>query len=878
MLRKAFLRIGCASILTIGLLLLSSCGGGSTPVQQIEPPPPPPPPPPPENSAPTISGAPPQSVFVGKLYEFEPVASDADGDTLTFSIAGLPAWAAFDADTGRVEGTPETEGQFADIVISVTDGSATVSLDPFSILVEPEPPQRAESGWDVRPTNDSCHAVSPPNDAEISLQREFRNITWAWGGLTALAQAPGDSSTWYFATLRGVIGSFDNDPSTDSVRVLLDLRSKVILVDDGGMIQMVIHPAFPADRRVFVNYSTAAADGISTADTIVSSFELSMDGLTIDRQSEQVLLRQPRGTYHQGGLMAFAQDGNLLVGLGDGTVQADPTGRAQDLADLRGKILRINVDAASPYSIPANNPFVTDPVARDEIYALGLRNPYRGDVDPDTGKIYVADVGFKSWEEVSQVQSGANLGWNIKEGTGCHSTAYGSCDDPDLVDPLIEYSHDNGNCAIIGGYFYRGQAIPELQGQFVFADFCTSKISAIDFDDSGRPFERSLRPGGSGVGMISSFAKDNDGELYALTATSIHKLVPSATAPPQDGPATRLSETGCFDAADPGIPAPGLIPYDLNTPLWSDGAAKRRWLALPDGQTIDLGADGDFEFPAGTVLAKEFAIDGAPVETRLMMRDAGGTWSGYSYEWIGDDAYLLPAGKTKTLPGGQVWAFPDRGECLRCHTENAGFTLGPEVGQLNRDRVYAETNRIANQLATLEHIGLLTGGLPNTPDQLPAFAGLEDDHQALSRRARSYLHSNCSGCHRGAGATQSSMDLRFSTSRADMNVCNIDPSFGDLGIAGAKLLTPGRPDLSVLTKRPARTDPLVRMPPLGTSVVDTFAVQTLEAWAQSPDVCAAESDADLDSVPDDADNCPGVTNPDQADQDRDGIGDACDSA
>jgi uncharacterized repeat protein (TIGR03806 family) len=872
--RKAFFRSGRLSILSIGLLLLSSCGGGSSPVQQVEPPPPPPPP---ANSAPTISGAPPESAVIGERYEFAPAASDADGDTLTFSVAGLPAWATFDAGTGRLEGTPETEGQFADIVISVTDGTDTAALDPYSILVELGPPQRAQSGWDARPSNDSCHAVSPPNDAEISLQREFRNITWAWGGLSALTQAPGDSTTWHFATRRGVIGSFDNDPAADSVRVLLDLRNKVILVDDGGMIQMVFHPAFPADRRVFVNYSVAAADGVSTADIIVSSFELSMDGSTIDRLSEQVLLRQPRGTYHQGGFMAFAQDGNLLVGFGDGTVQADPTGRAQDLADLRGKILRINVDAGSPYSVPASNPFVADPAARDEIFALGLRNPYRGDIDPETGKIYVADVGFKSWEEVSQLHSGANLGWNIKEGTGCHSMAYGSCADPDLVDPLIEYSHDNGNCAIIGGYFYRGQAIPELQGHFVFADFCTSKISAVDFDGSGNPFELPLRPGGSGIGMISTFASDNDGELYAVTATGIHKILPAATAPPQEGPASRLSETGCFDTADPRVPAEGLIPYDLNAPLWSDGAAKRRWLALPDGQSIGLTADGDFDFPVGTVLAKEFAIDGEPVETRLMMRDDSGTWSGYSYEWIDDDAYLLPAGKTKTLPGGQVWAFPDRGECLRCHTENAGFALGPEVGQLNRDRVYEETYRVANQLATLEHIGLLTGGLPNTPGQLPAFAGLEDDHQALSRRARSYLHSNCSGCHRGSGATQSSMDLRFSTSRADMNVCNIDPSFGDLGIVGAKLLAPGDPDLSVLTTRPARTDPLMRMPPLGTAVVDTLAIQTLEAWAQSADVCAAESDADLDSVPDDADNCPDVTNPDQSDGDHDGIGDVCDS-
>ena len=321
----------------------------------------------------------------------------------------------------------------------------------------------------------------------------------------------------------------------------------------------------------------------------------------------------------------------------------------------------------------------------------------------------------------------------------------------------------------------------------------------------------------------------------------------------------------------------GLIPYDLHAPIWTDGATKRRWMALPDGATIDLGIDGDFLFPAGTVLAKEFSIDGSPVETRLLMRGSSGVWTGYSYEWIGDDAFLLPAGKEKVLPNGQIWSFPDRGECLRCHNGDASFALGPELAQLNGDMVYGETNRVSNQLATLEHIGLFTNGLPDTPDQLAAYAGLEDDHQALSRRARSYLHSNCSGCHRGEGPTQSNMDLRFSASRTDMNVCNIDPRFGDIGILGAKLLTPGRPDLSVLPERPARTDPLERMPPLGTAMVDAAAIAVLTEWIRSPGVCAVESDGDLDSVPDDADNCPDASNPDQADADKDGIGDMCDT-
>jgi uncharacterized repeat protein (TIGR03806 family) len=572
------------------------------------------------------------------------------------------------------------------------------------------------------------------------------------------------------------------------------------------------------------NYSAPPSNGTSTADVVVSSFELSADGLTADPASEIEVIRYTRERYHQGGFIKFAADGNLLIGFGDGTVQGDWGGRAQDLSELRGKIIRVNVDSGAPYTVPADNPFIDDPGALDEIFAYGLRNPWRGDVDPVTGTVFVTDIGYKEREEVNELIGGENFGWNRREGTTCFSEDHGSCDDPTLVDPLIEYDHSDGNCAIIGGYFYRGQAITALAGKYLFTDYCTGKLSAVDFDNDGNPYEMLLLAGGAGPSFITTFAKDNSGELYVVTSSEIHKLVPGNALPGQEGPATQLSATGCFEASDPTQPSEGLIYFDLHAPLWSDAASKRRWMALPDGQTIDIDQDGDFLFPDGTVLAKEFAVDGEPIETRLLMKDLTGRWSGYSYEWSGADATLLPAGKQKTLPNGQVWSYPSRGECLRCHTGGANVSLGPEISQLNGDIVYEETYRISNQLATMQHIGLFTNGLPNTPDQLPALAGLADDHQAISRRARSYLHSNCSGCHRGPGATQSNMDLRFSTSRTDMNVCNIAPSFGDLGIIGAQLVAPGSPELSILPTRPARTSPLERMPPLGTAIVDDEAI------------------------------------------------------
>lgn len=732
----------------------------------------------------------------------------------------------------------------------------------------------ADAGLDDRPANSTCLAVEAPTPGAIALERQFPNLVVS--NMTALTQAPGNSSTWYFGTRNGLIGRFSNVPSVSSYATVLDLRSRVTVPPDGGLIQVLFHPDFPTDPRVFVNYSEAAVDGVSNADIVISSFVSTDNGLTLDPASEIELIRQPRGQYHQGGYMAFDSNGLLHFGLGDGTNQGDPTGNGQNLATYLGKILRVDVDSGFPYAIPADNPYAgSGGFPREEIYALGVRNPYRGDIDPETGREYIGDVGYTKREEVSKVENGANLGWNVKEGINCLSNQYGQCSDPTLVDPLIDYAHSGGNCAIIGGYFYRGQAIPGLQGRYLFADFCTRKISAVDFGTDGLPYERSLLPPGTGIPGVTGWGKDTDGELYVVAGSQIHKVVPGSVTGGPEGPPDRLSETGCFNATDPSVPAQGLIPYDITMPLWSDGATKRRWIALPDNQTITIDADGDFEFPAGTVLVKEFSVDGNPVETRLFMRALSGNWNGYSYEWIGNDAYLLADARLKILGNGQPYYFPARGECLRCHTSAAKFSLGPSVEQLNAHMLYPSTNRIANQLETLEHIGLFTNGLPAPVEQLPATAGMDDVHQALSRRARSYLHANCAGCHRGEGPTQSTMDLRFGTPRAQMNVCNIEPTFGNLGIAGAQLIFPGDPDRSILAARPGSSDPLVRMPPLATSLVHTEGVDLLRAWIASASVCATSTDSDFDNVPEDADNCPNVANPNQADANRDGIGDAC---
>jgi uncharacterized repeat protein (TIGR03806 family) len=237
-------------------------------------------------------------------------------------------------------------------------------------------------------------------------------------------------------------------------------------------------------------------------------------------------------------------------------------------------------------------------------------------------------------------------------------------------------------------------------------------------------------------------------------------------------------------------------------------------------------ADGDFEFPIGTVAAKTFSLGGKRIETRLFMRHSNGNWAGYTYEWndTQTDADLLLAAKARVV-GTQTWNYPSRGQCMSCHTAVAGRTLGPEIGQLNRTITYP-SGRVRNQLETLEGLGFLAApvgpaaGLAKIPDPYGT--------EPLENRARAYLHMNCSSCHR-SGAGQGPQDFRYSLSFAMTNLCNQDPTNGLLGVTGAKLIFPGDPTRSIVSLR-MHSLGAARMPPLATSVLDTQGMALIDQW------------------------------------------------
>ncbi len=291
----------------------------------------------------------------------------------------------------------------------------------------------------------------------------------------------------------------------------LDLTARVGAGGERGLLSVAFHPAFASNGLLFVDFTDREGS------TRIERYRVGPDPSRADPASAKlVLLVEQPASNHNGGLIAFGPDGKLYVGMGDGGGGGDPRGNGQDPATLLGAMLRIDVDAGDPYAIPADNPFAGGTGGRGEIWATGLRNPWRFSFDREGGNLYVADVGQGAWEEVDVVNAsdgGLNFGWNRMEGSHCYP-AGSSCDRSGLVLPALEYSHSEG-CSVTGGYVYRGSAIPGLRGHYFYADYCSGWIRSFRFADGSVADRREWDLGD--VGRVSSFGEDAAGELYVIS-------------------------------------------------------------------------------------------------------------------------------------------------------------------------------------------------------------------------------------------------------------------------------------------------------------------------------------------------------------------------
>ncbi len=683
------------------------------------------------------------------------------------------------------------------------------------------------SGLARRPANPDCLAANFAGlDTGIRLERVFSSVSL--NQPVAMVAAPDGGGQWYVAQREGVILRLS--AKAPDAFVVADLSDRVESGDlEQGLLGLAFHPDFPKVRELFVSYT--GAGGAS----VISRFAIKPDG-ALDRDSERIVLTQsqPYGN-HNGGHIAFGPDGYLYIGFGDGGYGDDPHDNGQNTGNLLGAMLRIDI-SRQPYAIPPDNPFAdsqgcsaTSPCP--EVWAWGLRNPWRWSFDRQTGKLWLGDVGQDKWEEVDLIERGRNYGWRCYEGNHAFNPE-GCGDRADYAFPLAEYGHDEGR-SITGGYVYRGKRFASLYGMYLYADFVSGDIWGLNASVDGARPVKLLE--GSGRN-IASFAEAPDGELYLLDFQGGIYRIAAGPAPTTARAAFKLSETGCVDPDDPTRFVDGVIHYDVNSRLWSDGAEKWRGFALPDGARVAVDDEGDWHFPSGSVLVKEFRLQGRRVETRFLVNQDN-QWRGYTFAWneAGDDAELVTRPESRRF-GGTEWKYP-AGQCFECHAQAAHVALGPENVQLNRVVGFPSTGLVANQLGSFASVGLLTLSQDRPLSGIDALVDPADDTAPLQARARAYLHANCSGCHRPFSNGRGALDLRWQTTLADLGGCGVAASFGDLHSASGLLIAPGDGADSVLVRRMETLDPSRRMPPLGTDVVDDAGVRLISDWIDSLSGC-----------------------------------------
>ncbi len=672
-----------------------------------------------------------------------------------------------------------------------------------------------------------------------------------------------------FVTERyGRVFSFRKDPQTERADLLLDLNQVLGRTEPRTLVAygFAPHPHFARNGFVYITYVPDLTRELPKGTRISRFHVLPGEPMRCDPKSERVIFEWQSGG-HNGGCLKFGPDGFLYIATGDAGDIADTHLTGQDLGSLAGKILRIDVDNPDPdktFGIPKDNPFVSVKGACPEIWAYGLRQPWKMSFDRATGDLWTGNVGQDLWEQIYRIERGGNYGWSVLEGSHPFRPERTRGPTP-LLMPIVEHDHANFR-SITGGFIYRGTRLKELQGSYIYGDYDTGRIWMFRYDRQKKTVSDHRELYKSNLRLVG-FGEDNAGELYLLDHMGgrISRLVPNPVANTAGQFPRRLSETGLFDSTREHRPAPGVLSYDVLAPQWCDGASKERFLALPDFSRIEFeaitypqpapGAAPGWKFPDGTVLAETLFVQTEAgnlasrhrIETRLLHNEqltgndeiGDQYWHGYTYIWNDEqtDAVLLedPQGRDSVLtirdpkaPGGKrqmSWHFPSRTECTVCHNTAAKYILGLQTLQVNR----VQRNGAANQLRTFEQLGLFAKSLPSPPEDMPRLVNYRDAEQDLDLRARSYLHANCSHCHRKWGGGNAEFQLLASLELSDTGAVGTRPTQGTFNIANARVIAPHDPYRSILFYRMAKRGP-GRMPRLGSDEVDEAGLKLIHDW------------------------------------------------
>jgi uncharacterized repeat protein (TIGR03806 family) len=742
-------------------------------------------------------------------------------------------------------------------VAAVVGLTACLFVTPdLTVGARPAEPVRKPYGIEKRePWTTSKVKGSPEPPDPYQMVRTYPKLKF--NEALELTAIPGRKA-WGVAERPGKIYTFPANPNREGGGA----PDKKLLLDVGHTVYgLAFHPQFNTNGYLYTSEVPDPSKETPDGSRVVR-YTADPKAMTADPKTAKVILKWPSGG-HNGGCLRFGPDGMLYLSTGDSSGIADGLQTGQDLSVISGKILRIDVSKEADgkaYRVPPDNPFVGVPGARPELWAYGIRQCWRISFDTATGDLWAGEVGQDLWDMVLKIEKGGNYGWSVNEGT--HPFRPERKRGPNaIIPPVVEHSHADFR-SVTGGFVYHGNRLPELKGAYIYGDYDTGRVWMLRYDRQAKRVTEHRQLTDTTLRIVA-WGQDADGEVYALNFIDggIYHL---AKAPPPDPNAPqfprKLSETGVFESVKGHKPAKGLIPYSVNSELWSDGAFKERFIGLPGNSKIEFetvtypqpapGSVPGWRFPDGTVLVKTFSLELEPgkkhrLETRLLVAErVGGTeeygdqvWNGYTYVWNDDqtDADLADIKgvdrmyviKGPTASRTQTWHFPSRAECTVCHTVTAKYALGVNTAQMNKDHDYGGV--IANQLSTLEHLGVFHRKLPDDVDRLDRLADPRDEKADLDKRARAYLQANCSHCHRKWGGGNAEFQLLHTLDIKDTGTVGVKPGQGNFDLTDPRLLVPGDPDRSMIYHRMTRLG-LGRMPHIASNVVDEPAVALIRDW------------------------------------------------
>ena len=826
--------------------------------------------------APPVAVADSTTVHAGRKVRLRVLANDTgfiDPATLTIDAPPAAGSAAVHPDGSILVTAGQTSSTFTYRVGGPggqsNAGTVTVTVSP-SLRVPPAdfdvPASPPATSWTVNPALGSLTFTQP----------------------VCLTSPPGDTRRLFVCEKTGrlrvvpdVTAAAPVAPTFLDVAALLTSRGESLVTSsEMGLLGVAFHPQFATNRFFYVFYSVRKADTLNYERVSRFTADPANPALALTN-SELILIEQrDEATNHNGGDLHFGPDGFLYIALGDEGNQDDSLNNSQTLTkDFFSGMLRIDVDrragslepnphpavlrdaGVARYAVPADNPWIHTSLGgtwngtfngtaitslasvRTEFWAVGLRNPWRVAFDPATGELWCGDVGGGLREEVNILTRGGNFGWAFREGTVNGPKSGSTPAGFTSVAPVYSYLRGSGTLqgnSITGGLVYRGSRFPAIDGLYIFADYVSGNIWSLRRNGAAAPTVTRL----AGEGGIVAFGRDpSNGDV--LIADIDNNLVRRlATATVAGSYPETLSATRLFADLTDLAPQPGLLPYQVNLPFWSDHAEKRRWIALPPAPSqIGWSRDGLWTFPAGTLWVKHFDMEmerGNPatrrrLETRLLVRNASGAY-GVSYRWndTGTEAFLAPdEGVAFTLavtaggqPAPQTWRIPSRAECMVCHTPQAGFALSSNTRQFN---LSGDMNGFTgNQLTLLGDAGCFLPA-PTAPETLPRHARPDESAVSLEGRVRSWLAVNCAYCHTASGSAPAGFDLAPTLPLALTGLID-GPAVNNGGDPANRLIVPGSTARSVVFNRTAAAAGFTRMPPLGSSLTDPDGLALLSEW------------------------------------------------